>query len=367
MNAPLFSPFTLRGLTMDNRIVVGPMCQYSAEDGAARDWHLMHLGQFAKSGAGLVITESAHVEAIGRITHGCLGLYSDATEQALGRVIEFCRTNGSARLGVQLSHAGRKGSTRLPWEGRAAPLTRDAWETVGCSGQPRAEGWPRPTPLDESGMGRVRQAHVDAVTRASRIGFDLVEVVMAHGYLLHEFLSPLSNHRDDACGDSLENRMRFPLSVFAAMRAAWPDDKPMGVRVSATDWIEGGWTPEDTIILAQALKALGCDYIAVSTGGLSLDQKIPLGEGHQVPLAAKIRAASGLPVMAMGMIQDPHHANRIIADGDADMVALARAFLSDPHWPWCAAAVLGENVDYPPQYLRGYRSKWLRERRAHLP
>lgn len=365
MNAPLFSPLTLRGVTVDNRIAVGPMCQYSAVDGSAGDWHLMHLGQFAKSGAGLVITESAHVEPIGRITHGCLGLYSDANENALGHVVQFCRANGSAKLGVQLSHAGRKGSTRLPWEGRAAPLTVDAWETIGCSGQPRAEGWPRPTPLDDAGMNRVRQAHVDAVVRASRIGFDLVELVMAHGYLLHEFLSPLSNHRDDACGGDLENRMRFPLSVFAAMREIWPDDKPMGVRVSATDWIDGGWTPEDTIVLARSLKDLGCDYIAVSSGGLSLDQDITLGEGHQVPLASKIRAASGLPVMAMGMIHDPNHANRVIANGDADIIALARAFLSDPHWPWHAAAVLGQEVDYPPQYLRGYRSRWLRERRAH--
>jgi 2,4-dienoyl-CoA reductase-like NADH-dependent reductase (Old Yellow Enzyme family) len=365
MDAPLFSPLTLRGLTLDNRIVVGPMCQYSAENGSATDWHLMHLGQFATSGAGLVITESAHVEPVGRITHGCLGLYSDANEDALGRVVQFCKTHGLAKMGVQLSHAGRKGSTRLPWEGRAAPLSDDAWETIGCSGQPRAEGWPRPTPLDEAGMDRVRQAHVDAVVRASRIGFDLVEVVMAHGYLLHEFLSPLSNHREDAFGGDLENRMRFPLSVFAAMRDAWPDGKPMGVRVSATDWVEGGWTPEDTADLAIALKNLGCDYIAVSSGGLSLDQSVPLGEGHQVALAAEIRAASGLPVMAMGMIEDPNHANRIVADGEADMVALARAMLSDPHWPWYAAAVLEQDVSYPPQYLRGYRSRWLRERRAH--
>ena len=364
MGAPLFSPLTLRGLTIPNRVVVGPMCQYSAVNGDASDWHLMHLGQYAKSGAGLVITESAHVEPIGRITHGCLGLYSDANEEALGRVVDFCHTHGTAKLGVQLSHAGRKGSTRLPWEGRAAPLDAEGWDTVGASGQPRAEGWPRPAPLDNAGMDRVRRAHVDAVTRAGRIGFDLVELVMAHGYLLHEFLSPLSNHRTDTHGGDLNNRMRFPLSVFTAMRAAWPKDKPFGVRVSATDWVDGGWTPDNTIVLANALKKLGCDYVAVSTGGLSLDQKIALGEGHQISFAARIRKAAGLPVMAMGMIEDPLHANRIIDDGDADMVALARAMLSDPHWPWRAAAALGEDVNYPPQYLRGYRSKWLRERRA---
>jgi 2,4-dienoyl-CoA reductase-like NADH-dependent reductase (Old Yellow Enzyme family) len=364
MSPGLFSPFSLRDLTLGNRIVVGPMCQYSAVEGSATDWHLMHLGKLATSGAGLVMTESAHVESIGRITHGCLGLYSDANEAALEPVLDFCRRHGSAKLGVQLSHAGRKASTRLPWEGRAAPLTENGWPTVGCSGQPRASGWPDPAPLDGAAMTRIRNAHVNAVARARRLDFDLVELVMAHGYLLHEFLSPQSNHRTDSFGGTLKNRMAFPLSVFAAMRAEWPDDKPMGVRVSATDWLEDGWTPEDTAALTGSLKAMGCDYIAVSTGGLSLDQNIPLGEGHQVSFAADLRQSSDLPVMAMGMIEDPHHANKIIADGAADMVALARVMLSDPHWPWRAAAVLGQNINYPPQYLRGYRSTWLRTRRA---
>ena len=214
-------------------------------------------------------------------------------------------------------------------------------------------------------MTRIRNAHISAVTRARRLDFDLVELVMAHGYLLHEFLSPHSNHRTDAFGGTLKNRMAFPLSVFAAMRAEWPDDKPMGVRVSATDWLEDGWTPEDTAVLADSLKAMGCDYIAVSTGGLSLDQKIPIGEGHQVSFATDLRRSSALPVMTMGMIEDPRHADKIIADGAADMVALARVMLSEPHWPWRAAAVLGEDIKYPPQYVRGYRSAWLRTRRAN--
>lgn len=366
MSSALFSPTTLRGVSLDNRIVVGPMDQYSAVEGCASDWHLMHLGKLATSGAGLVITESAAVEEPGRITLGCLGLYSDENEAALRRVVDFCRSHGSAKLGVQLAHSGRKGSTLLPWEGRAAPLAAEqgAWKTYGCAGQPRADGWPIPEPLDETGLARVCAAHVAAVERAARVGFELVELVMAHGYLLQEFLSPLSNLRNDGYGGDLAGRMRFPLQVFDAMRAIWPADRPMGVRISATDWIEGGWDLPDTIALARELKARGCDYMAVSSGGLSLEQKIPVGEGHQVEFSERIKRETGMPTMTMGMIQDPKHAERIVASGEADMVALARTMLSDPHWPWYAAAVLSADVSYPPQYLRGYRSRWHREKRA---
>ncbi len=366
MTSALFSPITLRGLEIENCIVVGPMDQYSASDGSASDWHLMHLGKFAVSGAGLIITESAAVEERGRITHGCLGLYSDENEAALDRVVRFCREHGTAKLGVQLAHSGRKSSTLLPWEGRAAPLTADqgAWQTFGCAGQPRADGWPVPEPLDLTGLKRVRDAHAAAVTRAARIGFDLVELVMAHGYLLHEVLSPLSNLRNDAYGGDIVGRMRFPLEVFDAMRAVWPADKPMGVRVSATDWIEGGWSVEDTVLLARELKARGCDYMAVSSGGLSLEQKIPVGEGHQVDFSSQVKREAGMPTMTMGMIQDPHHAERIVAGDAADFVALARTMLSDPHWPWYAAATLGMEISYPRQYLRGYLSRWHRAKRA---
>ncbi len=366
MTAALFTPMTMRGLTMENRIVVGPMDQYSAVDGCASDWHLMHLGKYATSGAGLVMTESAAVEPRGRITHGCLGLYSDENEAALDRVLRFCREHGSAKLGLQLAHSGRKGSTRLPAQGRAAPLSAEegAWDTAGCAGQPRADGWPVPAALDRAGCDAVLDAHVAAVRRAARIGFDLIELVMAHGYLLQEFLSPLSNTRDDAYGGGREERMRYPLKIFDAMREAWPADRPMGVRVSAVDWVDGGWSMADTLALARALKDRGCDYIAVSSGGLSLDQKVEIGEGHQIEFSARVKREADIATMTMGMIQDPRHAERIVADGEADFVALARAMLSDPHWPWYAAAVLDAKIDYPPQYLRGYRSRWHCARRA---
>ncbi len=366
MQSVLFSSIALRGLTMDNRIVVGPMDQYSAEGGCASDWHLMHLGKLATSGAGLVITEAAAVEKSGRITLGCLGLYSDANEAALGRIVRFCREHGSAKLGVQLAHSGRKGSTLLPWEGRVAPLSAEqgAWQTYGCAGQPRADGWPIPEPLDDAGLTRVLDAHVVATERAARIGFDLIELVMAHGYLLQEFLSPLSNLRDDEHGGEITGRMRFPLAVFEAMRAVWPDDRPMGVRISATDWMSGGWDVADSVVLARELKARGCDYIAVSSGGLSLKQKIPIGEGHQVGFSEAVKRETGMPTMAMGMIYEPEHAERIVADDAADFVALARTMLNDPHWPWYAATVLDADIAYPPQYLRGYRSRWHRGKRV---
>jgi NADPH2 dehydrogenase len=362
----LFSPLTLGGSTLSNRIVVSPMCQYSAEDGNATDWHLMHLGALAVSGAGLVMTESAHVTAHGRITPYCLGLYSDANEAALGRVVDFCRRHSRAKLGVQLSHAGRKGSTRAPADGRNRPLTRaeGAWPTVGASGIARAEGWPDPAPLDAAGIEAIRVAHAEAAKRASRIGFDVLELVMAHGYLLHEFLSPLTNRRDDAFGGDAARRARFPLAVFDAVREAWPSGRPLGVRLSATDYAEDGWSVADTVALAAELKGRGCDYVAVSSGGLLFDQRVPTGEGHQVGFAATVRREAGLPVMAMGMIADPHHADAIIRDGAADAIALARTLLVDPRWPWHAAQVLGAEADFPPQYLRGYKSAWHRSQRA---
>ena len=362
----LFSPLTLGGLDLANRIVVSPMCQYSAENGSATDWHLMHLGQLAVSGAGLVITESAHVTPQGRITPNCLGLYSDANEAALARVVRFCRDHSPARLGIQLSHAGRKGSTRVPAEGRNRPLTdaEGAWPTAGASGIARADGWPDPAPLDAAGIEANCAAHADAARRAARIGFDLLELVMAHGYLLHEFLSPLTNRREDAYGGDAKRRTRFPLDVFDAVRNAWPAGRPLGVRLSATDYGDGGWSLGDTVALAAELKRRGCDYVAVSSGGLLYDQRVPTGEGHQVEYAAAVRRDADIPVMAMGMIADPRHAEAIIRDGAADAVALARTLLVDPRWPWHAAHVLGAEVDFPPQYLRGYKSAWHRARRA---
>ena len=366
MTAPLLQPLALRGLELPNRIVVSPMCQYSAVDGSATDWHLVHLGQFAISGAGLVIVEATHVERRGRITPSCLGLYSDENEAALTRVVDFYREHGSAKLGMQLSHSGRKGSAHRPWEGRGVALAPEqgAWQTVSASARPYDDGWPAPLTLDAIGLGEVREAHADSARRAARLGFDLIELHIAHGYLLHGFLSPLCNDRRDDYGGTLENRLRFPLEVFDAVRAAWPAERPLGVRVSATDWIAGGWTLEETCVFAQALKDRGCDYMTVSTGGMSLQQQIPVGEGHQLQFAAAVRKAAGIPTMGVGMLFDPLLVNRAIEAGECDMAAFARGMLSDPHWAWRAAAELGGEVTYPPQYLRGYKSAWLREMRA---
>ena len=366
MTAELLQPIRLRGLEISNRIVVSPMCQYSAVDGSATDWHLVHLGQFAISGAGLVIMEATHVESRGRITPGCLGLYSDDNEAALARVVAFFKQHGSARLGLQLSHSGRKGSAHLPWEHRGQPLSPEdgAWEAVSASSIAHDAGWPAPRELDTRGLAQVRQAHADSARRAARLGFDLVELHIAHGYLLHGFLSPLSNDRSDDYGGSLENRIRYPLEVFDAVRAAWPDERPLGVRLSATDWVDGGWTLEDTCEFARRLAARGCDYLTVSSGGTSLKQQIPIGEGHQLPLARAVREASGLPVMGVGMLFDPAQVNAAVARGDCDFAAIARGMLSDPHWAWRAAAALDGEVGYPPQYVRGYKSGWLRGMRS---
>lgn len=368
MSSALFSPLTLRGLTLDNRIVVSPMCQYSAHDGTAQDWHLMHLGQFAMSGAGLVIAEAAAVEPRGRITPQCLGLYSDDNEAALKRVLAFCRTHGTAKLGIQLAHAGRKASTHRPWDGRK-PLTpaEGAWQTVSSSDLPHDQGWPQPMALDHAEMQHVKAAFVRAVERAERVGFDLIECHSAHGYLLHEFLSPLANRRQDQYGGSLENRMRFPLEVLQAMRAAWPAHKPLGVRVSTTDWMAGGWTPDDTVHYARALKQLGCDYITASSGGISDQQQITLGQGYQVAFATQIRKEVDIPTMAVGMIFDPQHAEHIVAEASADMVALGRGLLFDPHWAWTAACTLGGTVTPPPQYERAYHFRFLQEMRGGTP
>jgi len=357
MDNVLFSPFRLRGLTMGNRVVVAPMCQYSATNGLAGDWHLMHMGQFAVAGNGLFITEATAVSPEGRISDRCLGLYSDDHERALGRVVAFCKQWGNTPIGIQLAHAGRKGSSAAPGGGRPpGPLGPDGWPTVAPSAVPFAAGWPAPRTLDADGLEGVRRAFVEAARRAARAGFDLIELHAAHGYLLHQFLSPLSNKRTDAYGGSLENRLRFPLEVFDAVRAVWPADRPLGVRVSATDWVDGGWTVDDTVALARALKARDCDFIHVSSGGTSMDATIPGGPGYQVPFAARIRAESGLAVIAVGLITGARQAETIVRSGQADLVALARAMLFNPHWTWQAAAALGAEATYPYQYARAHPS-----------
>ena len=349
----------MRGLTLPNRIVVSPMCQYMSVDGSANDWHLMHLGQFAMGAAGLVVTEATHVSAVGRITPRCAGLYSDENETALKHVIDFCRKHGVARLGIQLAHAGRKGSTHTPFEGgKPRGANEGAWTTVAPSALPFAPGWHVPEPLTASGLIDVTQQFVESTKRALRIGFDLIELHAAHGYLLHQFLSPISNQRTDRYGGSLENRLRFPLEVFEAVRAVWPQDRVLGVRVSATDWIEGGWTPEETVVFARELKARGCDFIDVSSGALDPRQQIPFGPGYNVPFAEKIRKDAAIATMSVGMITRPAQAEDILASGKADLIAIARAAMDDPRWAWHAARELGGEAPYAPNYVRCSPAVW---------
>jgi 2,4-dienoyl-CoA reductase-like NADH-dependent reductase (Old Yellow Enzyme family) len=353
MTSALFSSLQLRGLTLPNRIIVSPMCQYSAEEGSANDWHLIHLGHLSLGGAALLCVEATAVEAIGRITPGCHGLYSDDNERALARVVAAVRRHSPIKLAIQLAHAGRKGSSEVPWRGgMLIPPERGGWRPVAPSAVPITPEEPPPEALDAPGMKRVREGFVAATRRALRLGFDAIEVHSAHGYLLHEFLSPIANHRDDDYGGTRENRMRFPLEVFDAVRAAWPTDRPLGVRISSTDWVEGGWDIEDSVAYARELKRRGCDWIDCSSGGVSPQQKIPLGPGYQVPFSKRIRAEAGMPTVAVGLITDPQQAEAMVAAGDADMVAMARAMLYDPRWAWHAAAALGGEVHAPEQYWR---------------
>jgi len=329
------------------------MCQYMSTDGKASDWHQMHLGHLALSGASIVCTEATAVLPEGRITPGDLGLWDDATEEALKPVLATIRRYSKVATVAQLAHAGRKASSHLPWHGaELIPVSEGGWVPHAPSAVPWKDGEPAPLALDAAGLDHVREAFASSARRAARLGFDGIEVHAAHGYLLHEFLSPLANHRTDAYGGSLANRMRFPIEVFEAVRAAFPSDKPVGMRVSATDWTEGGWDVEHTIALAKELKARHIDWIDVSSGGISPRQKIPVGPGYQVPLAHAVKEATGVNTWAVGLITEARQAEQIIADGKADFIALARAMLYDPRWAWHAAAELGATVDAPPSYWR---------------
>jgi 2,4-dienoyl-CoA reductase-like NADH-dependent reductase (Old Yellow Enzyme family) len=353
MTSPLFAPISFRDLTLANRIMVSPMCQYSAVDGSATDWHLIHLGHLALGGAGLLFVEATAVEAIGRITPGCLGLYSDANERALRGVVEAIRRHSPVKLGIQLAHAGRKASSEVPWRGgQLIAPERGGWRPVAPSAVPQLAQEAPPEALDRAGMERIRNAFVASARRALHLGFDAIELHSAHGYLLHEFLSPISNRREDGYGGPAANRMRFPLECVEAVRAAWPSEKPLGVRVSATDWVEGGWDLEQCLEYVRELKRRGCDWIDCSSGGVSPQQKIPLGPGYQVPFAKRIRAEAGIPTVAVGLITEPKQAEAIVASGEADVVALARAMLYDPRWAWHAAAALGAEAHAPAQYWR---------------
>ncbi len=353
MASTLFSPVTLRGLTLPNRVVVSPMCQYaSAADGSATDWHLMHLGQFSLGAGALVMTEATAVNPAGRISPKCATLCSDANEAALKRVIDFCKAYGVAKHGLQLGHSGRKGSTQPPAAGgRPLAPNEGAWTTLAPSALPYAADWPAPRALAKAEIAQLKADFVAAVKRAERVGYDLVELHAGHGYLMHQFLSPLSNRRDDEYGGSLENRMRVVLEIFAAMRDAWPSERPMGARVSATDWVEGGWTLDDTIALARELKRLGCDYLDVSTGALDPRQQIPLAPAYQVPFAEKVKRDTGMATMTVGLITSAWQAEEIVATGKADFVCLARGAMWDPRWAWHAAEELGAEAPYAPKTM----------------
>jgi 2,4-dienoyl-CoA reductase-like NADH-dependent reductase (Old Yellow Enzyme family) len=352
--AKLFTPLRVGNLQLANRIVVAPMCQYSAESGCMSDWHVIHLGQLAISGAALLTIEATAVTPEGRITYADVGLYSDETERAMARVLGTVRRWSDIPIAIQLAHAGRKASTEKPWLGGAQIPSNafNGWQAVAPSPVPFADHQAAPTALDRDGLVKVRQAFIDATKRAARLGLDAVQIHGAHGYLLHQFLSPLSNQRDDEYGGSLVNRMRFPLEVFESVRAAFPPERPVTMRVSGTDWAPGGWSIEQTETLAEALQARGCSAIHVSGGGLTPAQTIPIGPNYQVPLARAVKRRVKIPMVAVGLITEFEQAEAIVGTGDADLIALARAMLYDPRWPWHAAAYFKAQVKAPDQYLR---------------
>ena len=365
----LFSPLKLGGVTLPNRIVVSPMCQYSAVDGVPQPWHRQHLGSLALSGAGLVIVEATGVEAAGRISPADTGLWNDAQEAAFAEILADTRGFARAKFGIQLAHAGRKASTNPPWIERGGPVPLDAggWTPSAPSAIAFDDGWHTPEALDAAGLARVRDAFVQAALRADRAGFDVVELHAAHGYLLHEFASPLSNRRTDRYGGSLENRLRFPLEVAAAVREVWPHEKGLGARITGSDWTDGGVTPDEAAVFAGELERLGYDFVDVTSGGVVPRAPIPGGEpGYQVPFAEVVKQRTRLAVMAVGMILTPSQAETVVASGQADLVALGRAVLDDPRWGIHAAAALGaEPTLLPVQYARSAPDAWPGYRLAH--
>ena len=353
MTSPLlFTPAKIGPVSLPNRIMVSPMCQYSAVDGNANDWHRVHLSTLALSGAGLLYIEATAVSPEGRITPGCLGLWNDENEHALGSIVAMIRATSPVKLAIQLGHAGRKGSSQRPWEGGALILAKDGgWQTIAPSAVPHKPDEEAPLAMTKDDIERIKRDFVSAAERAARLGIDAIEIHMAHGYLLHQFLSPLANQRDDEYGGSLENRLRLPLEVFAAVRAAVPA-VAVGARLSATDWVDGGWDVEQSLALAGRLEALGADFIDVSSGGVSPNQKIVIGPGYQVAFAAQVKKAVNIPVMTVGLITEPKQAEDILQAGSADIIALARAFIVEPRWPWRAAAELGGRLQGMPPYYR---------------
>jgi 2,4-dienoyl-CoA reductase-like NADH-dependent reductase (Old Yellow Enzyme family) len=356
VGSTLFSPLTMRELTLPNRIVVSPMGQYSAHNGSVAEWHFMHLGSLAVSGAGLLIIEASAVSPRGRLSPNDMGIWSDENAAALEPAVNFCRKFGGAKLGQQLWHAGRKSSVTVAWEKQQAiPTDKGGWIPQGASPIPYP-GRNEPEALDANGIRTVIKEHVDAAKRADALGIDLIEIHGAHGYLIHNFLSPITNQRTDEYGGSLQNRMRFALELFKAVRDVWPERKPLGIRISTTDWIDGGWEVEDSIELVRELKKLGCDYVTASSGGSAPEQRLNVYPGYQVPNAERIRRETGMCTMAVGLITQPKQAEEILTSGKADLVALGRGMLYNPRWPWHAAVELGEEFFYPKQYERSHPS-----------
>ncbi len=348
----LFAPFSLRSLNLANRIVVSPMCEYSSVDGFANDWHLVHLGSRAVGGAALIIFEASGVSPEGRITPGDLGIWKDEHIPALKRVTDFLHEHGSYAA-IQIAHAGRKASMSLPWETeRLVPESEGGWQTVAPSAIPFADHYSTPIALDKAGIEKVKADFAAATRRALAAGFDVVEIHAAHGYLLHEFLSPISNHRTDEYGGSFENRIRLLLEVASTVRAEWPQELPLLVRISATDWTEGGWSVDESVELSRRLKEEGVDLMDVSSGGNVATAQIPVGPGYQTAFAERIRREAGIATGTVGMIVDPAQADHILRTGQADLVLLARELLRDPYWPLHAAAALHKETSWPAQYLR---------------
>ena len=348
----LFSPLTIRQVTIRNRLFVSPMCQYSSNDGLPTDWHMVHLGSRAVGGAGLVMVEATAVSSEGRISPLDSGIWSDAHTDAFRPIARFIKEQGAAAA-IQIAHAGRKASTDAPWNGgKAVAAGAGGWQPIGPSAIPFSPASPPPRAMSLEDLDKVANQFAQAARRAVSAGFDVIEIHMAHGYLLHEFLSPLSNHRGDECGGSLENRMRFPLRVTGGVRDALPKDKPLFVRISATDWVDGGWDLEQSIVLAKELKKMGVDLIDCSSGGSAPGAKVPVGPGYQVPFSEAIRRDAQIATGAVGLITDAKQAEQILADGQADAVLMARELLRDPYWPLHAAAELGVDIAWPKQYDR---------------
>ncbi|RKS85832.1 2,4-dienoyl-CoA reductase-like NADH-dependent reductase (Old Yellow Enzyme family) [Orbus hercynius] len=349
----LFSPIKIGSQSFDNRIVIPPMCQYSAKNGLAGDWHLMHYGALSHSGAALMVLEATAVCPEGRLSPFDLGLWGDEQQQAMKVLISSIRQYSSMPIAVQLVHAGRKASMPAPWqEEKYVPVSQGGWQTVAPSALAFNVNYNTPLELTTAQVKDLVKQFADAAVRADKAGIDVIEIHAAHGYLIHQFLSPLSNSRTDQYGGSAENRMRFAIEIFEAIRAVFPKHKGVGIRISATDWVDGGWNLAESILLAKKLDQLGCSYIHVSTGGIDIQQQIPVGPNYQVPFAQAIKQQVGMPVIAVGLITDAIQAEAIVSTGQADMVAIGRDMLFNPHWPWQAAKELGAKVIVPPQYGR---------------